>query len=232
MISAALTYNRPDLAEMMVRQLGSDLLLVDNGSTPPLPQMTHYTFHIPENRFWTGGWNTVLKALYEGGHEWVWMLNDDVLEVTPEKAQLLEDVASQLPDSAAILSPTFNSPHSHMQPSNDPHQLVQTLLARNRWVNVRQVRWIDMCAPVINLNWFEHIGGFDTAFVGYGADLDLCKRLSDEGAMFYVSDDITFHHLGSLTALSQGVNAHIDVGLMNRVLHTKYGVHNWTELFP
>jgi GT2 family glycosyltransferase len=223
-ITASLTYNRPDLAESIVRQMGGDVVIIDNGSQPALPRYNNRQIDCTENRFWTGGWNWAMTAFKD--EDYVWMLNDDVQQVSPEKATALATLARDL--GVSMISPSFNSPHPHMQPQSGE---ANHFANGQGWVSVRFVPWIDMTAPMMSVDWYHRVGGLDTRFVGYGADLDLCKRIAQAGGRFAVCDHIQIHHIGSETAMSEGVSAHVDVGLMNQRLREKWGVNDWTEMF-
>ncbi len=216
-ISAVLCYNRPDLMYSVIDQMGHDLAVVDNGSTPELQHADQQMWiRWEQNRFWTGGWNRTMKLLNELEYEWVWMLNSDVTGINQVMADHLWRLAITSPDCIAI-SPTFNSPHNHM----------------HRWQThtVREVAWLDMPAVFMNVQKFLELGGFDEEFVGYGSDMDFCRRAQGTGK-FYVADHLGFQHGGGETAVSEGITQHTDIQHMNAVLSKKWGVSNWTEMFP
>ena len=90
---------------------------------------------------------------------------------------------------------------------------------------------MDWTCPVMRMAAWQSIGPFDPQFVGYGADLDWCKRARDAGWKFYVHDGLQVHHQGSQTALSQGLQGvQGNAAEMNRLLCKKWGVGDWTEL--
>ena len=203
-----LTYNRQDLADAMWRQLPGGKCL-DNGSAR-LIQGAQYRREI--NGYFTGGWNT---AMQHAAGDWVWMLNDDVAGVTWPMLDELVEQARAIPN-CAVITPAFNSPHSIFHPQG--------------WIEARPVSWVDWCCPVVHRAAWEQIGGFDESVAGYGADIDWCKRARDAGYTFAVCDWLQVHHIGSATALSEGVaGVQSDVGRMDAMLRRKWG-RGWQEL--
>src|SRR5688572_196034 len=154
--AVVLCYNQPDLTRAMYAQLGDDMIMVDNGSTVHQPLLKCRTFKYMSNRYFSGGWNRAMRELQDT--DWVWMLNSDVQGVTPAMMYRLIEEADYL--GADVISPSFNSPHPHMQP-----QLKGT----------RFVRWIDWCCPVVKMEAWLKVGEFDAERLpGYGSDLDWC----------------------------------------------------------
>ena len=94
---------------------------------------------------------------------------------------------------------------------------------------VREVRWLDGDAIMVNTQMWRELGGFDERFKGYGADLDLCRRGREARWKFYVDDRVTFHDLGSQTVIHEGGEQN-NVDEMNRVLREKWGVKDYTEM--
>lgn len=211
---AVLCFNRPDLMQAVSQQVGYPLCVIDNGSAHPLSHDGHFMhLRFEQNRFFTGGWNRAMKLFQELEYDWVWMLNSDLTGLKPAMLEVLEKVAQQLPAALAI-SPTYNSPHGHMWKQGQ---------------DVRPVRWLDMAAPFMHVDRFLELGGFDEEFVGYGADMDLCKR--SNGYTFHVVDTLGVVHGGGETAVSEGISQHTNLELMNQLLHDKWGVNSWTEMF-
>ncbi len=204
---AVLCYNQPHLVGAMYEQIGEELIVVDNGSTVPLPRGKMSHIILMENGYFAGGWNdamTVLKA-----YPWVAMLNSDIEGVSPNMFYELVETA-QLNDLSAI-SPAFNSPHAHMQPQGK---------------GLREVSWLDWTAVVLHT---DHWLGFNAhEFPGYGADLDLAYRMKQQGYRMAVDDRHQIHHQGSATALAEGLqDVQGNVGKMDAAFDRLYGVPNW-----
>lgn len=127
-VAAVLSYNRPDLAQMMARQLGESLWVFENGSQKQAALPCH-TYLLGHNHFFSGGWNRAMQVLIDQGYNWVWMLNSDVQGVDPGMLDELAQTAARL-DHLAALSPTFNSPHPHMQPQKNNRLGLRTVRCR------------------------------------------------------------------------------------------------------
>jgi len=164
------------------------------------------------NGLFTAGWNWAMTHL--DGYDLIWMLNDDLEGAT---AQMLSDLASSVDWSkTAAITPAFNSPHGEFRPK--PGQ------------GLTEVRWIDWCCPLVNLEAWRSVGSFDEQFKGYGADLDWCRRAREQNWQFYVHHGHQIHHLGSQTAISQNLQrVQGNVKDMDRLMRAKWGV-GWMEM--
>lgn len=216
---AFLNYRRHDLARAAVRQVYGDpfpVYVFDNGGGLALPEYPRVEVVAREdNLLFTRGWNWAMEHLTQ--FEYVWMCNDDIWGVGQDMLSILMTALASDP-GAAVVSPAFNSPHAPFHRQYEKHGL-------------REVGWMDWTCPVMRMAAWQSVGPFDPRFVGYGADLDWCKRARDAGWKFYVHDGLQVHHLGSQTALSQGLQGvQGNAAEMNRLLCEKWGVGNWTEL--
>jgi len=217
--AAFLNCKRPDLAISMADQLrGSRFAFYcfDNGGGLRETYARHRLaiFSRPDNIYFAGGWNWAMSELRD--YDLVWMLNDDLEGVSQEMLSTLVKAMKKLPEAAAI-TPAFNSPHAIFRRRNED--------------GLRQVRWIDWTCPLVRMEAWETVGGFDTTVDGYGADIDWCYRAGQRGWEFYVHDGLEIHHLGSQTVMSQDTAGKMsDVARMNRFLREKWGVRDWTEL--
>jgi hypothetical protein len=154
-IALTLVYNTPDLAEEMRRQI-PEVRVIDNGSHAPMQQSW---LRIPVNRYWSGGFNRAMEALYsEGKYEWAWLLNSDVSLVSTAMMESLLATAEE--HGVPMISPGVpSSTHTEMHPTR-----------------YRETHYIDCVAPLINVDWFISNGGFDERLCGWGSDIDLCYR--------------------------------------------------------
>lgn len=212
--AAFLNYKRHDLAEAMGRQLnGVDLFAFDNGGElHHVPPGVKLVIGRQDNIFFGPGWNWAMRLLEGMGYTHVWMLNDDVEGVSPTMLSLL---MRGMEEKVAAVTPPFNSPHSIFRPLGSPGI----------------TSWIDWTCPLVSMAAWKDVGGFDERFLGYGADLDFCYRARERGWWFYVIEMTPVHHLGSATALSQGLQGKQgNVAEMNRLLREKWGVKDWTEM--
>lgn len=202
-----LTYNQPELIQGMRQQLQGSMIVIDNGSNPPIPDAD---ITVPENRYFAGGWNYAMDFLHA---EWVAMLNDDITGISLPMIYDLIDTADQ--HGYAAISPAFNSPHVHMQPQG---------------LGLRKVASIDWVAAIIRKDAWNAVGGFNEAFPGYGSDLDLSYRLMKAGYRLAVDDKHAIHHIGGAAAIAGGTQ-HIqgNVATMNEAFQREYGASDWTD---
>lgn len=207
--AAVLSYNRPDLTQMMVTQLPA-AIIIENGSALNKRYLSDdYEYIVWDDRLsFTEGWNRAMRELDIIDADYVWMLNSDVVNASPWMMATLVDRAMRTPD-CAVISPSMNAPHPHMHP--------------DRTGGSRPVNWIDWTAPLMSMWWWRRVGGFDTQFKGYGADIDISYRLRQIGGRMYVTDDISVYHLGSQTSATEGANGINSVEEMSRLLKEKYG---------
>lgn len=181
--------------------------VVDNGSCPPIPDTT---LRLEKNGYFVGGWIAFMKTV-PPEVEHVWMLNDDVQGVSYDMMQHLETNMKMNP-RCGIMTPAFNSPHG-------------LFWAQRGSVGIRQVPWIDWTGPMVNMKFWREMGGFDPDFYGYGADLDICWRGRKAGWYYCVLDTVSFHHIGSVSALRNGVQGiQGDLGRMANLLKMKHGL--------
>jgi GT2 family glycosyltransferase len=216
--AAFLNYKRHDLARSMAHQLAGARFPVyafDNGGgLAPQDAPDVQVVSREDNLMFAGGWNWAMGYLAAGeAPAFVWMLNDDVEGVSQG---MLAVLVGAFPEDAAAVTPAFNSPHSTF---------------RKGGCGLREVSWVDWCCPLVRMEAWADVGPFDRRFLGYGADLDWCKRARDRGWTFYVHDGLEVRHLVSATALSQGLQRRQgNVAYMNQVLREKWGVGDWSEM--
>jgi len=164
-VALVLVRGTPDLVVAMRRELPG-VLVVDNGSVPPLDGPW---FRIETNRYFSGGWNAALKHLAATMPEvrWAWLLNSDVSRVSEAMLDALVEMAGAR--GLVMVSPRVpSSPHGQM------------------WSTLtRETDYIDMTAPLVDVQWYLRAGGLDERLPGWGADLDLCYRTrQDRKAIF------------------------------------------------
>jgi GT2 family glycosyltransferase len=177
MLIATLVYNTPDLALDMQAQL-PDILLIDKGSERPIPGAA---VRLDQIYFFSGGWNRAL-ALMET--DYVWTLNSDIQGVSHDMGLALVDYLNANP-RAACVSPAYNSPQRFMRPQG---------------CGVRQVPWMDWAGPMVLMQAWRDVGGFDEdTFRGYGGDVDRSHRARLRGWTFHVCDSLQFYHIGCVT---------------------------------
>lgn len=213
---AALSFNAPELAEELVKQV-PEVKLIEIESH----ELEQAWFYLPKNEFWVRNWQRVINLICEETfaidnrspeYPYLWMLNDDITGASMEMYHELVKCAKEL--NSFMITPSFNSPHQ---------------VFHNKQTGIREVNWVDMCCPLINLEMFNNLGGFDLDFKGYGADIDLSYRAREKGLKMYVHDIFEINHIGGYTVYKNNTWEQSNVDEMNRVLLAKYG-KTWNQL--
>jgi GT2 family glycosyltransferase len=202
---ATLIYNTPELVEKLRAQI-PDIFIIDAGSTIPIPGAN---LRYDENRYWVGNWDRFLRST---NANYVWMLNSDVEGISK---RMFDSLFSEMWDEDLfMITPSFNSPHSIF------HKQTSYL--------TREVNWIDMTCPIINVNMYKKLGGFDLQFKGYFADVDLCYRARLAGYLMAVDDMERVNHIGSYTVQKESKWEQAHAGDSELIVN-KWG-KTWTEL--
>jgi GT2 family glycosyltransferase len=202
---ATLIYNTPELVEKLRAQI-PDIFIIDAGSTIPIPGAN---LRYDENRYWVGNWDRFLRSI---DAEYVWMLNSDVEGVSK---RMFDSLFSEMWDEDLfMITPSFNSPHS--------------IFNKQTSYLTREVNWIDMTCPIINVKMYKKLGGFDLQFKGYFADVDLCYRARLAGLIMAVDDIQEVNHIGSYTVQKEDKWEQANAS-DNELIVKKWG-KNWTEL--
>jgi len=201
---ASLIYNTPELVESLKKQIDS-VFIIDAGSTEKI-KGSHLRYD--DNRFWVGNWDRFLRST---NAEWVWMLNSDITGASIAMYETLLYYANST--NAFMITPAFNSPHA---------------LFHSKSNTIREVNWVDMAAPLINVKKYKQIGGFDLAFKGYFADIDFCYRAKQEGFKMFVDDTLQLTHIGGYTVQKEAKHEQASMD-DNLILINKYG-KSWNEL--
>jgi len=201
---ASLIYNTPELVESLKKQIDT-IFIIDAGSTEKIEGSQ---IRYDDNRFWVGNWDRFLRST---NAEWVWMLNSDITGASIEMYETLLYYANST--NAFMITPSFNSPHN---------------LFYSKSNTIREVSWVDMAAPLINVKKYKQLGGFDLAFKGYFADIDLCHRAKQEGFKMFVDDTLQVNHIGGYTVQKEAKHEQASMD-DNLILINKYG-KSWNEL--
>jgi len=198
-LALTLVRDTPELVDTMLTQL-PDVKIVDNGSKTPVAKAW---LRLPENKYFSGGWNMAAAKAYNECYEWVWLLNSDVSGFPNNCLDRLLCVAETF--QAVMLSPAIKGyQYSSMKPEGDPMTL-----------------YIDCVAPLINLEWFFDNAGFDEKLLGHGADLDLCYRTQDD--IKIVARNLVINHEWCATANKLGDFAMYEDKWVDEYLRYKHG---------
>ena len=181
---------RPELAERL------DVVVVLDGSTDGSQQMVErLPFPVPLRVCWQP--NAGLAAARNAGldaatGELIWFLDDDVLPATGTVARHRR--AAVPGDERVIVGPCLMIDDDGVHPAvrqfwDERHGLLTTSGAVERF---DQFSAANTSGPVAT---FRAVGGFDAAFVGYGAeDYELAVRLLTTGTQIaYDADAVVWH---------------------------------------
>jgi len=210
MISSIL-YNTPELVKPL-REQYSDICLIDGGSDTPIYGCHRFIFF---NEYWVGNWDKVLRYLNKLGIKYIWMVNSDIssgIDVCYYESAKRQMKKCDL----FMMTPSFNSPHEifNMKPIN---------------TNAIETKWIDMCCPIIDVEKYVELGGFDLQFKGYFADIDLCKRARDKGFKMAIDYSHYCEHIGGYTVNKEAKHEQSNMADAE-LLCQKWGVKHYTEL--
>ena len=200
---AALTLVRdtPDLVEAMRVQI-ADVRIVDNGSIEPVVDAW---LRLPENRYWSGGWNAAMQQLAAEGIEWAWLLNSDVRKrLNPGQLDALVHYAQQ--HQAVMVSPGIRNCSWPMM----------------RVRGIHDVHYIDCVCPVVNVAWFMAARRLrrDAARLGR-SDLELCYRTQADKKI--VVGSMVVDHPYRTTSNRLNDETMYQIGDTRRYLESKHG---------
>jgi len=187
-----LNFNTPELTHNLAMSVPG-AIVIDNGSTIPIPvaKVPYSVIRFEDNLGFTRNWNRAIRYIMDqwpGKFDAFWLMNSDIV-IDQDSIARIESLTES--GNYPMLSAGFNCwieqcKNHHLQ-------------------GVREVKCIELTAPVIRSSVFETIGFFDERFIlGYGVDLDFCYRMQKEGMKMYVDDHSKFHHIGHQTIYSTG----------------------------
>ena len=199
---ASLIYNTPELIESLRNQVPG-IHLIDVSDEP----LSGCNQRYETNLLWAQNWHRFLSEYTSG---YVWMLNSDIEGASFD---MYKELIELMDKDVLMVTPSFNSPHEIFRSNTQP---------------VAQVNWVDMAAPLINVELYHKLGGFDAVFRGYFADIDLCYRARQAGYKMLVDYTQKVYHIGCYTV--NKTRKHEQAALQdNDLLVKKYG-KNWYEL--
>ncbi len=177
---ASILYNTPELVKPL-REQYSDIILIDGGSNPMIDECI---LNLDDNEYWVGNWDSCLRDFHSSGIKYVWMVNSDISSgIDIRYYELYKKLMKE--HNLFMLTPSFNSPHQ--------------IFNKKSGVWIDETNWIDMCCPIIDVEKYIELGGFDLQFKGYFADIDLCKRARDKGFKMAIDYSHYCEHIGGYT---------------------------------
>lgn len=200
MLVAILNHNLPHLTDNLATWISKDssvkeLMVVDNGSNMEEPARST-THRLEENIFFGGGVNAIFEAFLQTDHEYLYILNNDLLVhnnfVTKSlRAAKANDLALYSP---AVINASVEQCHW------------KQMLNQGTDV-VRDVKWIDWQAPLLRRDLVETIQSFPLELIyGWGLDFYSGMVAEDNGLRVGVDDNNTVTHLNSQTFKQNKIN--------------------------
>ena len=206
-----LHYNTPEITEALCRMTGSKTIVIDNGSDHDKRYRgKHECIKFDRNWGFTLGWNMALKKVYDR-FDAFWLMNSDI--VITQKS--IDRIHRLLIDNSDIgmITPNYNCWIKYCNNLGTG--------------SIRQVKCLELTAPVIRKSVFEKIGFFDERFSrGYGVDFDFAIRMRNAGLKIFVDDESSFFHKQHQTILlHEGINEYNQLAIreLENGMYDKYG---------
>lgn len=234
------SYNQHELLKQCLDQIYAvntenyEIILVDNGSDPPLPM--DYCGQLIRNESNLGFATAVNQGIEVAKGEYVILLNNDCL-VTPNWDNLL---LSRL-ESYSIVGPRTNFCSGIQRTKIGAYNSLEQLNEQSRKFTVTHANEtteanfiIGFCMAFKGSLW-EEIGKFNDSIWPYiGAEIDFCFRVRENGYNIVFINDCYIHHYGSQTFRNMQQNGEItnfnDIMLKaDKQLKDKYGYDLWNK---
>jgi len=199
--TTTLNYNQPELTDNIYNQLSKphqkcsiDIEILDNGSTKAKAKST--TLFLPENLFFGGGVNVLLRKFLESNNEYFAVINNDILFHGDAFFDRLID--EMIDYDLALYSPS----------------VINSTIKQCSWPQmwnwntktVRMVDFIDWMFPVMRRDLAELIVKFpEELHLGWGLDFYSGIIAQENNLKVGVSDNITVNHLVSNTFRSGNI---------------------------
>jgi GT2 family glycosyltransferase len=170
------------------------VLLVDNGSAPPLAAAVAPRFpavellRLPDNRGFAGGYNAGIRAALDGGAAAVLLLNNDTLLAPDALDRLAEELETAANVGLVTAKITYAADPqriwtvgANLNAFLDLKDGGQGQIDAGQWATPRDVDFAPFCAILVRREVWETVGLLDEAFFLYYEDMDYCRRARRAG---------------------------------------------------
>jgi hypothetical protein len=209
-----LNYNTPELTQKLCQMVPGSII-IDNGSSNTFPEIQNRIIRYDDNLGFTRNWNRVIKHLWEE-FDVFWLMNSDIIIQSSSRDRILELMNT---GKYPILTPSYNCWMKQCQNQGT--------------MDVREIKCIELTAPLIKKSVFQRIGFFNEKFnLGSGVDFDFCLRLQTAGLKVFCDDGSNFEHLKHSTIKKIGTIESYSVQAnkeMNEGMQKIYGP-KWKDL--
>ncbi len=194
----------------------AEVVVADNGSTDnsiaflkeSFPEIS--TIELPENKGFTGGYNTALKQV---DADYYVLLNSDI-EVTPnwikpiiQLMQEDEEIAACQPKILAFKEKErfeyAGAAGGYIDWLGYPfcrgRVFEETEIDKGQYDDTREVFWATGACMFVRSKVFNELGGFDEHFFAHMEEIDLCWRMKNMGHKVYYSPNSIVYHVGGGT---------------------------------
>ena len=183
------------------------VLLVDNGSTPPLAEAIHAHFpsievlRLPRNLGFAGGYNAGLREALSGPADLFLLLNNDTLPAPDALSQLVACLAAA-PDVGLATAKIYYAAEpsriwtvgANLNVFLDLKDGGQGEIDAGQWAAPRDVDFAPFCAVLIRREVLEEVGLLDEEFFLYYEDMDYCRRMRRAGRRLRLCPDAHVWH--------------------------------------
>jgi GT2 family glycosyltransferase len=183
------------------------VLLVDNGSTPPLAEPVQARFpavrvlRLESNTGFAGGYNAGLRQAMTEDVDLVMLLNNDTL-VAPDALGHLVAEAESAPGIGLVTAKIYYAadPQRIWTVGNNLNVFLDITdggdkqLDTGQWSAARDVDFAPFCGILIKREVIETVGYLDEGFFLYYEDMDYCRRARQAGYRIRLQPDAHIWH--------------------------------------
>ncbi|WP_157913152.1 glycosyltransferase family 2 protein [Candidatus Promineifilum breve] len=183
------------------------VLLVDNGSEPPLAEAIAARFptvemlRLPTNLGFAGGYNAGLRRAMAGDGRYFLLLNNDTL-VAPDVVTHLVAELETMPDVGLATAKIYYAAEpnriwtvgANLNVFLDLKDGGQGQIDAGQWAAPRDVDFAPFCAILIRREVIAGVGLLDEAFFLYYEDMDYCRRARAVGWRIRLRPDAHVRH--------------------------------------